>query len=76
MDKEHVINLLDQHSSILTGKEEEIGKEKTGKLQSVLLVAKEDMASKEGVALANSLSGFVQTISNASLPGANLRFTD
>ncbi|MDG3136202.1 hypothetical protein [Streptococcus suis] len=76
MDKEHVINLLDQLSSILTGKEEEIGKEKTGKLQSVLLVAKEDMASKEGVALANSLSGFVQTISNASLPGANLRFTD
>ncbi|HEM3635373.1 TPA: hypothetical protein U1C44_000823 [Streptococcus suis] len=76
MNKERVINLLDQLSSILTGKEEEIGKEKTEKLQSVLLVAKEDMASKEGVALANSLSGFVQTISNASLPGANLRFTD
>ncbi|HEM5106844.1 TPA: hypothetical protein U1235_001463 [Streptococcus suis] len=76
MDKERVINLLDQLSSILAGKEEEIGKEKTGKLQSVLLVAKEDVASKEGVALANSLSGFVQTISNASLPGANLRFTD
>ncbi|HFI2440359.1 TPA: hypothetical protein ACGO54_001060 [Streptococcus suis] len=76
MDKERVINLLDQLSSILAGKEEEIGKEKAGKLQSVLLVAKEDVASKEGVALANSLSGFVQTISNASLPGANLRFTD
>ncbi|HEM3467210.1 TPA: hypothetical protein U1C76_000743 [Streptococcus suis] len=76
MNKERVINLLDQLSSILAGKEEEIGKEKTGKLQSVLLVAKEDVASKEGVALANSLSGFVQTISNASLPGANLRFTD
>ncbi|HEM4281035.1 TPA: hypothetical protein U1X47_001372 [Streptococcus suis] len=76
MDRERVINLLDQLSSILAGKEEEIGKEKTGKLQSVLLVAKEDVASKEGVALANSLSGFVQTISNASLPGANLRFTD
>ncbi|HEM3536939.1 TPA: hypothetical protein U1B35_000604 [Streptococcus suis] len=76
MNKERVINLLDQLSSILAGKEEEIGKEKTGKLQSALLVAKEDVASKEGVALANSLSGFVQTISNASLPGANLRFTD
>ncbi|MBY4973027.1 hypothetical protein K6V43_06500 [Streptococcus suis] len=76
MNKERVINLLDQLSSILAGKEEEFGKEKTGKLQSALLVAKEDVASKEGVALANSLSGFVQTISNASLPGANLRFTD
>ncbi|HEM3450592.1 hypothetical protein V9Z57_02160 [Streptococcus suis] len=76
MNKERVINLLDQLSSILAGKEEEIGKEKTGKLQSVLLVAKEDVASKEGVALANSLAGFVQTISNASLPGANLRFID
>ncbi|HEM3441858.1 TPA: hypothetical protein U1B40_000709 [Streptococcus suis] len=76
MNKERVINLLDQLSSILAGKEEEIGKEKTGKLQSALLVAKEDVASKEGVALANSLSGFVQTISNASLPGANLRFID
>ncbi|HEM5146337.1 TPA: hypothetical protein ACT2IN_001706 [Streptococcus suis] len=76
MNKERVINLLDQLSSILAGKEEEIGKEKTGKLQSALLVAKEDVASKEGVALGNSLSGFVQTISNASLPGANLRFTD
>ncbi|HEM6085602.1 hypothetical protein P7J26_02810 [Streptococcus suis] len=76
MNKERVINLLDQLSSILAGKEEEIGKEKTEKLQSALLVAKEDVASKEGVALANSLSGFVQTISNASLPGANLRFTD
>ncbi|CYX25275.1 hypothetical protein HO757_08585 [Streptococcus suis] len=70
MDKERVINLLDQLSSILAGKEEEIGKEKTGKLQSVLLVAKEDVASKEGVSLANSLSGFVQMISKASLPGA------
>ncbi|MEI4367579.1 hypothetical protein V9Z29_07275 [Streptococcus suis] len=76
MNKERVINLLDQLSSILAGKEEEIGKEKTGKLQSALLVAKEDVASKEGVALATSLSGFVQTISNASLPGTNLRFTD
>ncbi|HEL1648602.1 hypothetical protein [Streptococcus suis] len=76
MNKERVINLLDQLSSILAGKEEEIGKEKTGKLQSALLVAKEDVASKEGVALANSLSGFVQMISKASLPGANLRFTD
>ncbi|HFI0116170.1 TPA: hypothetical protein ACGPB2_001614 [Streptococcus suis] len=76
MNKERVINLLDQLSSILAGKEEEIGKEKTEKVQSALLVAKEDVASKEGVALANSLSGFVQTISNASLPGANLRFTD
>ncbi|HEM3459965.1 hypothetical protein P7J31_00705 [Streptococcus suis] len=76
MNKERVINLLDQLSSILAGKEEEIGKEKTGKLQSALLVAKEDVASKEGVALETSLSGFVQSISNASLPGANLRFTD
>ncbi|HEM3613904.1 TPA: hypothetical protein U1C23_000718 [Streptococcus suis] len=76
MNKERVINLLDQLSSILTGKEEEIGKEKTEKLQSVLLVAKEDVASKEGVALANSLSGFVQMISKASLPGTNLHFTD
>ncbi|HFR3708655.1 TPA: hypothetical protein ACHV9L_001465 [Streptococcus suis] len=76
MNKERVINLLDQLSSILAGKEEEIGKEKTGKLQSALLVAKEDVASKEGVALANSLSGFVQIISKASLPGANLCFTD
>ncbi|HEM3454587.1 hypothetical protein [Streptococcus suis] len=76
MNKEGVINLLDQLSSILAGKEEEIGKEKTGKLQSALLVAKEDVASKEGVALANSLSGFVQMISKASLLGANLRFTD
>lgn len=76
MDKKRVIELLDQLSPILAGKEEEIGKEKTGKLQSALLVTKEDVASKDGVALATSLSGFVQTISNASLPGANLRFTD
>ncbi|HEL1985367.1 TPA: hypothetical protein U1248_001425 [Streptococcus suis] len=76
MNKERAINLLDQLSSIIAGKEEEIGKEKTGKLQSALLVAKEDVASKEGVALESSLSRFVQTISNASLPGANLRFTD
>lgn len=34
------------------------------------------MASKDGVALATSLLGFVQTISNASLPGTNLRFTE
>ncbi|MFK7051102.1 hypothetical protein V3Q77_14605, partial [Flavobacterium davisii] len=51
------------------------GKEKTVKLQSALLVAKEDVVSKEGVALATSLSGFDQMISKASLPGANLRFT-
>ncbi|MFM0773352.1 hypothetical protein [Streptococcus suis] len=60
----------------MAGKEESIGKELTEKLQSALLVAKEEVASKEGVALANSLSGFVQMISKASLPGANLRFTD
>ncbi|HEM5095059.1 TPA: hypothetical protein U1266_000314 [Streptococcus suis] len=39
-------------------------------------MTKEDVASKDGVALATSLSGFVQAISNASLPGTNLRFTD
>ncbi|MFM0855861.1 hypothetical protein P7J58_07725 [Streptococcus suis] len=76
MNKERVINLLDQLSSILAGKEETIGKKLTEKLQSALLVAKEDVASKEGLALETSLSGFVQTISNASLPGTNLRFTD
>ncbi|MBL6538519.1 hypothetical protein JNG37_07200 [Streptococcus suis] len=76
MDKERVINLLDQLSPILAGKEETVGKELTEKLQSALLVTKEDVASKNGVALATSLSGFVQSISNASLPGANLRFTD
>ncbi|HFI0507309.1 TPA: hypothetical protein ACGOZ0_001333 [Streptococcus suis] len=76
MDKERVINLLDQLSPILAGKEETIGKELTEKLQSALLVTKEDVVSKDGVALATSLSGFVQTISNASLPCANLRFTD
>ncbi|HFI0790666.1 TPA: hypothetical protein ACGO62_000665 [Streptococcus suis] len=76
MDKERVINLLDQLSPILAGKEETIGKKLTEKLQSALLVAKEDVANKDGLALATSLSGFVQTISNASLPGANLRFTD
>ncbi|NQN54119.1 hypothetical protein HPA15_06330 [Streptococcus suis] len=76
MDKKRVIELLDQLSPILAGKEETIGKELTEKLQSALLVTKEDVASKDGVALATSLSGFVQTISNASLPGANLRFTD
>ncbi|HEM2809576.1 TPA: hypothetical protein U0616_001368 [Streptococcus suis] len=76
MDKQRVIELLDQFSPILAGKEQTIGKELTEKLQSALLVAKEDVASKDGVALATSLSGFVQTISNASLPGANLRFTD
>lgn len=76
MDKKRVIELLDQLSPILSGKEETIGKELTEKLQSVLLVTKEDVASKDGVALATSLSGFVQAISNASLPGANLRFTD
>ncbi|MFM0785513.1 hypothetical protein [Streptococcus suis] len=75
MDKKRVIELLDQLSPILAGKEEEIGKEKTGKLQSALLVDKEDVASKEGLALETSLSGFVQMISNASLPGTNLRFT-
>lgn len=75
MDKKSVIDLLDQLSPILAGKEETIGKELTEKLQSALLVTKEDVASKDGVALATSLSGFVQTISNASLPGTNLRFT-
>ncbi|BCP64477.1 hypothetical protein SUT503_15350 [Streptococcus parasuis] len=76
MDKKRVIELLDQLSPILSGKEETIGKELTEKLQSALLVTKEDVANKDGVALATSLSGFVQAISNASLPGANLRFTD
>ncbi|HFI0175174.1 TPA: hypothetical protein ACGO6P_001786 [Streptococcus suis] len=76
MDKKRIIELLDQLSPILAGKEEAIGKDLTEKLQSALLVTKEDVASKNGVALATSLSGFVQTISNASLPGANLRFTD
>ncbi len=76
MDKQRVIDLLDQLSPILAGKEETIGKGLTEKLQSALLVTKEDVASKDGVALATSLSGFVQTISNASLPGTNLRFTD
>lgn len=76
MNKERIIDLLDQLSPILSGKEETIGKELTEKLQSALLVTKEDVASKDGVALATSLSGFVQAISNASLPGANLRFTD
>lgn len=76
MDKQRVIDLLDRLSPILAGKEETIGKELTEKLQSALLVAKEDVASKEGLALETSLSGFVQMISNASLPGANLRFTD
>ncbi|HFR3505043.1 TPA: hypothetical protein ACHVAK_001899, partial [Streptococcus suis] len=75
-DKQRIIDLLDQLSPILAGKEETIGKELTEKLQSALLVTKEDVASKDGVALATSLSGLVQTISNASLPGANLRFTD
>ncbi|HFI0936761.1 TPA: hypothetical protein ACGO17_001909 [Streptococcus suis] len=76
MDKKRVIELLDQLSPILAGKEETIGKKLTEKLQSALLVAKEDVANKDGLALATSLSGFVQTISNASLPGAKLRFTD
>ncbi|HEM5299509.1 TPA: hypothetical protein U1383_001216 [Streptococcus suis] len=76
MDKQRVIDLLDQLSPILAGKEETIGKALTEKLQSALLVTKEDVTSKDGVALATSLSGFVQAISNASLPGSNLRFTD
>ncbi|MGU7999007.1 hypothetical protein ACS6Z0_03850 [Streptococcus suis] len=76
MDKQRIIDLLDQLSPILAGKEETIGKALTEKLQSALLVTKEDVASKDGVALATSLSGFVQAISNASLPGSNLRFTD
>ncbi|HHW4948803.1 TPA: hypothetical protein ACU0L0_000354 [Streptococcus suis] len=76
MDKKRVIELLDQLSPILAGKEETVGKELTEKLQSALLVTKEDVASKDGVALATTLSGFVQIISNASLPGTNLRFTD
>ncbi|HFI0176449.1 TPA: hypothetical protein ACGORP_000840 [Streptococcus suis] len=76
MDKKRVIELLDQLSPILSGKEETIGKELTEKLQSALELVKEDVASKEGLALETSLSGFVQSISNASLPGANLRFTD
>lgn len=76
MDKQRIIDLLNQLSPILAGKEETVGKELTEKLQSALLVTKEDVASKEGLALETSLSGFVQMISNASLPGANLRFTD
>lgn len=75
MDKHRIIDLLDQLSPILAGKEETVGKELTEKLQSALLVTKEDVVSKEGLALETSLSGFVQTISNASLPGANLCFT-
>ncbi|HFI0448221.1 TPA: hypothetical protein ACGOY6_000420 [Streptococcus suis] len=76
MDKKRIIELLDQLSPILAGKEETIAKELTEKLQSALELVKEDVASKEGLALETSLSGFVQSISNASLPGANLRFTD
>lgn len=75
MDKKRVIELLDQLSPILSGKEETVGKELTEKLQSALLVTKEDVASKDGVALATSLSGFVQAVSNARLPGSNLQFT-
>ncbi|MFM0899429.1 hypothetical protein P7J55_04005 [Streptococcus suis] len=48
MDKKRIIELLDQLSPILAGEEETIGKKLTEKLQSVLLVAKEDVASKEG----------------------------
>ncbi|MDG4501302.1 hypothetical protein [Streptococcus suis] len=75
MDKQRIIDLLNQLSPILAGKEETVGKELTEKLQSALLVTKEDVASKDGVALATSLSGFVQAVSTASLPGTNLRFT-
>ncbi|CYV00758.1 Uncharacterised protein [Streptococcus suis] len=52
MDKQRIIDLLNQLSPILAGKEETIGKALTEKLQSALLVTKEDVASKDGVALA------------------------
>ncbi|MFM0878616.1 hypothetical protein [Streptococcus suis] len=47
MDKQRIIDLLNQLSPILAGKEETVGKELTEKLQSALLVTKEDVAVRK-----------------------------
>lgn len=51
-------------------------KELVASLEARIRQAKEDLTGKEGPALSTSLSGLIQAISNASLPGSNLRFTD
>ena len=76
MDKEKVLGLLDQLKPILAGKAESIGAETAKQLTATLDQTRAEVVQGEGMALGISLQGLVQAVSNASLPGTELRFTD
>lgn len=76
MDKEKVLGLLDQLKPILAGKAESIGAETAKQLTATLDQTRAEVVQSEGIALGISLQGLVQAVSNASLPGTELRFTD
>lgn len=76
MDKEKVLGLLDQLKPILAGKAESIGAETAKQLTATLDQTRAEVVQSEGMALGISLQGLVQAVSNASLPGTELRFTD
>ncbi|HFI0064026.1 TPA: hypothetical protein ACGORS_000170 [Streptococcus suis] len=76
MDKEKVLGLLDRLKPILAGKAESIGAETAKQLTATLDQTRAEVVQSEGMALGISLQGLVQAVSNASLPGTELRFTD
>ncbi|MFH0384676.1 hypothetical protein ACEE60_04220 [Streptococcus suis] len=76
MDKEKVLGLLDQLKPILAGKAESIGAEMAKQLTATLDHTRAEVVRSEGMALGIRLQGLVQAVSNASLPGTELRFTD
>ncbi|HFI0056150.1 TPA: hypothetical protein ACGORT_001162 [Streptococcus suis] len=76
MDKEKALGLLDQLKPILAGKAESIGAETAKQLTATLDQTRAEVVQSEGMALGISLQGLVQAVSNASLPGTELRFTD
>ncbi|MFH0373684.1 hypothetical protein [Streptococcus sp. A22] len=76
MDKEKVLGLLDQLKPILAGKAESIGAETAEQLTAILDQTRAEVVQGEGIALGISLQGLVQAVSNASLSGTELRFTD
>ncbi len=75
MDKERVIGLLDQLSSIVAGKEGTVGKGLVDELQAAIGETKKEVINKEGLALGASLSGLVNMIRLACLPETKLSFT-
>ncbi|HFI0746195.1 TPA: hypothetical protein ACGOYA_000181 [Streptococcus suis] len=76
MDKEKVLGLLDQLKPILAGKAESIGAETAEQLTAILDQTRAEVVQGEGIALGISLQGLVQAVSDASLSGTELRFTD